>query len=536
MKKLNLKSIYVSALVLVIFISMIGPAFAAIQAQIIPPSPYTIYTNQTYSLSVPVQYDIPDTVDQQYGPYNFWISSPPSQSGQIVLHGSGTSTFSLMLQAPSTPGIHTLGLKLYVQASGQQVQLMDTTTVTYQVIEPVVTDWEVEKVWTEPKSPGEGDQVTFHATIILKSTTSNEPLVVEVACYLDQKFFASSSLTFQPKPGTRQNIAIPKQWTAIEGLNVLLFIVDRTAQHNDPTPYPTYNFMEHRFTVEPYYAIIQRITPTPSAVHEGERFEVTITVEYRFPGSASLKVKHLNNGTLPPVNDEQLDTVNGSGTKDYTFTARAGGESDYSYLEGNRSTWTSGCRPWALMGQGTVEFDKGDGWEHSDPGWVKSYTLNVTVLEYYAEFDLFQAATHPDYPSTSESREESENGSLGRIAITLQIRYLLPLESGLRITVTRASGTNASIILMDESTLTQEESVERIATYSYEYTFPLSSVSSETMTFYATVEYDACGRMNVGDSESVDVSVPITEPASSTPDYFGRSIERIIDWFKKFFG
>ena len=99
MKKLNLKPIYVSALVLVIFISMIGPAFAAIQAQIIPPSPYTIYTNQTYSLSVPVQYDIPDTIDQQYGPYNFWISSPPSQSGQIVLHDSGTSTFSLTLKA-----------------------------------------------------------------------------------------------------------------------------------------------------------------------------------------------------------------------------------------------------------------------------------------------------------------------------------------------------------------------------------------------------------------------------------------------------
>jgi hypothetical protein len=170
--KAMLRSICVITVVLITLSSLIHPASGMIQASIIPPSPYAVYTGQTYSLTVGVQYNVPKEADKNYGPYRFWIESPPSQSGTQELHGSGTTAFQLVLRAPSSPGVYTLGLKLLVQAAKQASTIMDTATVTYEVIEPVKTDWDVEKVWIEPKSPGAGDQVTFQATIVLRSTTS----------------------------------------------------------------------------------------------------------------------------------------------------------------------------------------------------------------------------------------------------------------------------------------------------------------------------------------------------------------------------
>jgi hypothetical protein len=516
----GIKRLSTFALVAMILLGLAVPVSAAIQAQILPPSPYTVNTNQAYTLSVGVQYNIPDQIDKQYGPYQFWIESPPSRSSAMVLHYSGTVAFSLPLRAPPTAGVYTLGLKLYAQAKGQQAALMDTATVTYQVIEPVKTDWDVEKVWIEPRSPGVGDQVTFHGTVALRSTTSKQALTVDVACYLDKKLIWSGSLTFQPKPGT-QDVQVPKAWAATEGMHTLVFAVDISQKHNDPTPLPQYNFREFSFRVEPFYAIIQSITPTPPVVQEGEWFEVVVTVEYRFSGSASLRVRHLNNVTIPTADDATLDTVTDSGSRDYTFRARAG--------------YGDGLRVWGLQGTGTVEFDRGDGWQHTDPGWLKNYWMNVTAQEYYAVFDSITA----EYLGAAG---EGPNAS-ARISITLNVRYLLPLESGLRIAVIRsgASGEEnrtmgwAIMVWSDESTITQEEIAERTATYTYEYSSPRGAMDG-AVNFQATIHYLAYGGWNYGDQESAEVSVPYTLPPSSAGDYFMAALQRIVEWFKALFG
>ena len=500
------------SLILVVLFGSIGPISAMIQAQLIPPSPYSVYTNQVYSLTVGVQYNIPPEAQKTYGPYLFWIESPPYQSGQGQLQGSGTASFSLTLQAPSTPGTYTLGLKLLVQAKGQSPTIMDTATVTYQVIEPIITDWDVDKVWIEPESPSVDDQITFHATIALKKTNSAKPLTVDVACYLDKKYYSGSSLTFSPQPSV-QDIAISKPWKATEGPHTIMFVVDPNGQHNDPTPFPTYNHKDLTFTVQPYYAIIQSITLPKTEVKEYEEFTVIVTVEYKFPGTANLRIHHLNNFTDPFTDDLVTDTVTGAGTKDYKFTARAS-----SAPFGNLTK---------IVGSGDVTFDKGAGWQKTTLGWWKSYELWVRGRDYYAVIDSMTA----EYAGATTGSSESA----GTIEISLQIRYLLPLESGLRIVVTGLNGTE---VWRDEATATQTEIVERTGEYRYIYTFPagIAYPSGGSITFHATVEYIAWGSWHVGDAQSVAVSLPYTAPPTSWTDYFEAAIQRIIDWFKQLFG
>ncbi|MEM2896222.1 MAG: hypothetical protein QXG01_01390 [Candidatus Bathyarchaeia archaeon] len=496
--KLNFKTVCVMALILIALLSTAKSASAAYNGKLIPPSPYAVYTNQVYTLSVGFQY-------MAATPCAFWIESPPFKSSAVTLKGSGTSVLSLTLKAPPTPGTYMLGIKLYGQVipdgTPQPPILMDAITVTYTVIEPVKTDWDVENVWIEPKSPGVDDQVKFLATIVLRSTTSTKPLIVQVACYLDKKLYYSGSLTFSPKP-SKQDIAVPKLWKATEGSHVLVFIVDPGRQHNDPTPYPSYNFKEHRFTVEPYYAIVKSINTIPSEVEEGEGFKVEIIVEYRLPGSANLRVRHYNNATQPPVSDENLDTVSGSGTKSYIFAARA----------------PLVCHPeptWQLQGTGSVMFDRGAGWQKTEPGWWKFYEITVRSPRFYAILD-----------STS-----AEHLGGGRIAITLQVRHFLPSETGLRIIVR----TNATEIWRDESTFTQEGSVERTVTYRCEWV----SSSPGNIGLGVSVEYRACGAWRHGDDGFVQVNVP-GGPRSRLPvsfsDYIMAAFQRIIDWIKGLFG
>jgi hypothetical protein len=144
-----------------------------------------------------------------------------------------------------------------------------------------------------------------------------------------------------------------------------------------------------------------------------------------------------------------------------------------------------------------------------------------------------------------------ENASIGRVQITLQVRYFVPIESGLRITVTRsgdgvefnqtagqdsAQWTYVRLIWSDENQFTQDESVERTATYTFEYTFPVGS-NEGTMNLNARVEYMAYGGWNYGDQESSEVTVPHTPPRSySAGDYVIAAFERIIEWFKRLFG
>ena len=85
---------------------------------------------------------------------------------------------------------------------------------------------------------------------------------------------------------------------------------------------------------------------------------------------ATLKVSHRNNQTTPPF-EERVDSVKltGSGTKDYIFKTRA-----------PFSTPTYGVnlacmQTYVLYGQGSVMFDKGAGWQKTDPGWTHVTTM-----------------------------------------------------------------------------------------------------------------------------------------------------------------
>jgi hypothetical protein len=284
--------------------------------------------------------------------------------------------------------------------------------------------------------------------------------------------------------------------------------VDPGRQHNDPTPYPSYNFKEHRFTVEPYYAIVKSINTIPTEVEEGERFEVEITVEYKLPDSTNLKVRHYNNATQPPVGDETLDTVSGFGTKSYTFTAKAPFVCRALSINYSESTWQ-------LQGTGSVMFDRGAGWQKTDPGWWKFYEITVRSPRFYAILDSINA----------------EHLGGRRISITLQVRHLLPSETGLRIIVR----TNATEIWRDESTFTQEGSIERMVTYTCEWTAP----GSGNIGLGVSVEYKACGAWRHGDDGFVQVNVP-SVPSERMPrsfsDYIVAAFQRILDWIKSLFG
>ncbi|MBS7654985.1 hypothetical protein KEJ50_00545 [Candidatus Bathyarchaeota archaeon] len=522
--KLNLKIICVAALVTISLLSVINSVSAAYNGKIIPPNPYTVYTNQVYSLTVAFHY-------MAATPCAFWIESPPYHSGKVMLTGSGTTAVALMLQAPSTPGVYTLGLKLYLQPQGQTPMLVDTATVQYQVIEPIKTDWDIEKVWIEPSAPVEDEQVTFHARIALRSTNSKHSLTVGVACLLDNKLYSSESLTFSPQPSF-QDITVQKTWIATKGSHTLVFIADPNREHNDPTPYPKYNFKELKFTVETYYAVIENIYPEPSEVNEGDWFNVVIAVAYKFPGSATLEIIHSNNATMPPVSDTIRDAVTGSGVKEYTFKARAP-SGRVRYI--NATTYS-------LQGQGLVRFDKGAGWQHTDPGWLKFYNISIRRPNYYAVIDSMTA----EYLSVTGGRV---NASIDRIQITLHVRYFLPIETGLRIVVTRSDSdgpaqsdgygstwwTYVRLICIDENRFTQDESVERTATYTFEYTFPIGSIEG-TINLNARVEYMAYGGWNYGDEESTGVTVPFAQTGpTSIGDYIMAAFERIGEWFKKFF-
>lgn len=544
--KSKAKACYALAFIVLTLAAVCGPVSAQRTvklAYIIPPSPYKVYTSQTYSLPVGVQYAVPTT-------YYLWIESPPYKSGGVAVSGTGTTKFYLTLTAPSTPGTYQLTLNLYGQGGYQNVaptpSLLDTVTVIYQAVTPIVTDWDVDKVWLDPAAPGQGDQVTFHATIVLLSTNSKQSLTVEVACSLDKKIVYTGSLTFSPQP-SKQDVTIPSTWTAVNGAHTFACAVDPNHAHNDPTPYPYYDVKSIKFTVEAYYAIIQSITTSPpEGVMEGEEYTVVATVAYNFPGGgATLKVNHWSNGTMPLTDEQKIDDtkLTGSGTKDYTFQARA------AFTPSMITFW--GCGYWILPGYVSVMFDKGAGWQKTDPGWDGWYNVTVKRPEYYAVFDSV----------TAEYKSPAKNGAaaMGIVTITLNVRYLLPVQSGLRIVITQGSNItrpNAlnsarqtepmTKVLEDVSTLTQEESVERTARYAYDYSFPLSSVKSDHMPFTAYLGYQACGTWNFGDQRSASATVPYTPP--SPPDnsiagyamqagsYVMDALQRIVEWFKTLFG
>ena len=183
----------------------------SVEARIIPPQSYSVYVGQVYVLTVGVQYSV---VPSDMTVFLYIVSG--SYTSQFApVSGSGTVAIPLQLQAPPTSGTFTLELNLYVRIPGQEASIWDSASVPYQVVQPVVTDWDVKRAWVEPESPGVGEQVTFHATITIKSTTSTETLNVNVACYLDGRLYYSGSMSFQAPNYDDQDFEVPKAWVAV---------------------------------------------------------------------------------------------------------------------------------------------------------------------------------------------------------------------------------------------------------------------------------------------------------------------------------
>jgi len=537
--KVRLKRACLVALMLLSLGALTGRVWGQTQAQatIIPPSSCQAYTGQMYQLTIGVQYSFPGgsyyigATPGTGAVYTIWVESPPYDTNQVSVSGSGSTELMMMLTAPSTPGTYTLPLTLYAQAANGQPMVMNTASVTCESVQPIVMDWNVAKVWLDPASPGEGDQVTFHATFALVSTNSPQPITVQVACLLDQSPYYTDSLTFQPQPQpSSQDVTVPQPWTATKGTHTLTCIVDPNNELNDQNPYPQGDFAEIRFVVQAYYAVIQSITTSPLEVNEGDKFSVIIHVSYHFPGSATLKVTHQNSGTQPSSED-QVDGVklSGSGTKDYTFTVRA------PFSTSNEEAGTC-VQEYMLTGQGFVWFDRGEGagWEKTDPGWTSSYNVTITRPQFYARFTQVTA----EYAG-------SENAT-GHVTITLVAKYVLPVRTGLRVTIETLGTLTQNmleahrnmVVVQDESSFTQQDSAERTTTFTYTYSYPISSLRSGTLTFTAAVDYQACGAWNHGDEGTVSTPVPYTpytQPTSAS-DYLMAAIQRIMDWFRSLMG
>jgi len=520
----RMKKVCAVAFILLALGAVTGPVSAQgrAQAKIIPPSPYQVYTSETYSLTIGVQYSI-------FGSYYLWIESPPYNTNQVAVSGSGTIALMMTLTAPSTPGTYTLTLTLYGQTREGSRVVMDTASVNYEVVQPIITDWNVVKVWLNPAAPGEGDKVTFHTTIALVSTNSPQSMTVQVACLLDQAPYYTGSLTFAPQPSS-QDLTVPQTWTATKGMHTLTCIVDPNNQFNDANPYPQGDFAEIRFDVQAYYAVIQSITTSPLAVSEGDQFSVVIHVSYHFPGSATLKVSHRNNQTQPSSEDK-VDNVksSGSGTRDYTFTVRA------PFRNSTYGGSGTCVQKYMLTGQGFVWFDRGEGagWEKTDPGWTSYYNVTITRPQYYARFNQVTA------------RYAGLTNATGHVTITLVIRYALPVQTGLRITIERFDNVShreltygITVVAQDQSSFTQQNSAEGTTTFTYMYSYPPSALTSGTLTFTAAVEYQACGGWVHGDEGTVNTPVPYTPHTQPTSayDYLIAALQRILDWFKSLFG
>jgi hypothetical protein len=481
-------------------------------AKIIPPQPYSVYVGQAYLLTVGVQYSVTPSDMTVF----LQIMSESYTSGFVPVSGSGETAISLQLQAPPTPGIYTLQLNLLVRIPGEPASIYDSATVNYQVVQPVITDWDVTDVWAIPKSPGVGDMVHFYANILLKSTTSTKPLNVQFVFLLDKKPYYQGSLTFTPFPGNSSMVSAPAPWKATEGSHEVMLVVDPSHQHNDLTPYPQSNFKVYQFVVEAFYAIIQKID-APANVAQGEPFNVTVTVAYKFPQTANLMIVDVNNAS-GWHSVQQVDTVKGSGTKDYMFS-------------NNTAAVYGGCGVYRIIGHGMLSFDRGAGWQNSTSGYMKEYLINVT---------------HPDYYARIHSMDAQlvwVNQTKGMMRISINVEIYLPEETGLRLTVNQEAGpyTPANELWKDESIFSQNATAKVGFVYVNEYwfTLPFADGNSTTLTYHATIQCLACGNWQPGDEATAQAIVPTLVHARAPPKtvigYIIAAFQKIAEWFKKIF-
>ncbi len=118
---------------------------------------------------------------------------------------------------------------------------MDTALIHYKVVEPILNDWAITKVWITPESPATGDEVIIHTTVTLKNTTySRERHIAYVGFWLDGRFF--SGILFRGDKPTSphfstQDIVTRNTWTAEEGYHKIRVLIYDVNNFPDPNPY-----------------------------------------------------------------------------------------------------------------------------------------------------------------------------------------------------------------------------------------------------------------------------------------------------------
>lgn len=524
----NIDKLFLTFIIASLVFSSIPYASAMFQASIIPPQPYTVTVGQSYSLKVSIQYDIPQQAVDQIGPIQLWVFSSPYSSSKVPLVGKGTYSFSLPLTAPSQEGTYTLGIKLYVNSQIHKSEVYDTATVSYQVITPTVNDWAVTKVWITPDSPSPDDEVTFHATIALKSTTGKGTQMAAVGCFLNDRPFGKTQLLSFQYPSS-QDIQAPIEWTAEEGSYRLRFAVEDFNYYQDK--FIQDNIRDYVFSVEPYYAIINGTVISPFSVESGDGFIATVYVVYSFPESTELRI-----GIIFPVGNlsygfnmtadqiqsytvtvEGYDTVSGTGSGPYSFNLTA-------------PTIPFTVDPMTLnateyMGISKVEFDRGEGagWEYTDPGFADDFQVFVTPHTYYAVIDI------SDIAYLGEASPFDPNNPKGRFRANIEVDYLLPEENAkLRVMLTESKGTK----IYDGTSGAKGEGKR---TYPIEFELPLDvEIKDYSELFDVEVSYEVEEKWYSGDSRSSSAPVSISEEAISAKPGppSGSAFEPVTDFFR----
>jgi hypothetical protein len=472
-----------------------------INAQISPIKSYTVYAGQSYTLSVSVQYNIDPKTESNIGPISLYVYSPPYSSSKAQVSGSGSRTLILPLVAPTQPGSYTLGIKLQADSKQALGELIDTATVNYNVVMPVENDWAVNRVWITPDSPSPDDEVTFHATIALKSTTGKGTQMASVGCFLNDRPFGKTQLLSFQYP-TSQDIQAPIEWTAEEGSYRLRFAVEDFNHYQDK--FIQDNIRDFVFSVEPYYAMINSTFISPSPVLSGNGFPASVQVVYSFPESTELRIgiifplENLSFGfnmtadqiQNMSVTSERYDTVSGTGSGAYGFN-----------LTAPTLPFTTITNATGFLGISKVEFNRGEGagWEHTDPGFADDFMVYVTPHSYYAIIDI------SDIAYLGEASPFDPNNPKGRFRANIEVEYLLP-----------------------------EENARGKRTYPIEFELPLDvRIKDYTELFDVEVSYEVEEKWHSGDSESSTAPVSISEEARSakpgTPS--GSAFEPVTDFF-----
>ncbi|WP_455277795.1 hypothetical protein [[Eubacterium] cellulosolvens] len=506
-----------------------------INAQISPIKSYTVYASQSYTLSVTVQYNIDPKTESNIGPISLYVYSPPYSSSKVQVSGTGSRTLTLPLVAPTQPGSYTLGIKLQADSKQAQGELIDTATVNYNVIMPVENDWAVNKVWITPDSPSPGDEVTFHATIALKSTTGQGTQIATVGCFLNDRPFGQTQLLSFQYPSS-QDISAPLEWTAEEGSYRLRFAVEDFNRYQDK--FIQDNIRDYVFSIEPFFAMINGTFIDPSPVYSGESFTASVYVTYSFPESAQLRIRvtfpipafnYTSEQILSMnVTDETYDSVSGMGNKPYIFTLNAPvvtfSSASSPGPDGILGTADDILNATQFIGMARVEFDRetGSGWENTDPGFFQSFIVDVMPPRYYAIINIAELTY------LGEVSPFDPNNPKGKFRANIEVEYFLPEEDAkLRLMLTESKGTK----IYDGTSGAKGEGKR---TYPVEFELPLDmEIKDYTELFNVEASYEVDEEWYSGDSRSSSAPVSISEEAigakPGAPS--GSAFEPVTDFF-----